>query len=249
MQQQIIFSTDKPSIKVKSFSSIQNEIQSGNPIALSVDCVIFGFDENKLKVLLIRSDLKKYQDKWTLLGDLIAPNEDLDDAAYRILKQRTGLHNVYLEQVHTFGKVKRHPAGRVITVAYYSLINIKHHKLNILDNELHWHDIENISELAFDHQEIFNTCYERLQKRVQEHPLGFNLLPKKFSLRDLQNLYEAILGFKMDRRNFRKKFFSMDFLIDLDEIEQNVPHRPGKLYQFNYAKYEKKKKKWAGIDF
>lgn len=236
-------------IKVKSFSTIQNEIQSINHVALSVDCVIFGFDENKLKVLLIRSDLKKYQDKWTLLGDLIRPEEDLDDAAYRILKQRTGLNDVYLEQVLTFGKVKRHPAGRVITVAYCSLINIQHHKLNILDNELHWHDIENMADLAFDHQEIFNNCYERLQKRVQEHPLGFNLLPKKFSLRDLQNLYEAILGFKMDRRNFRKKFFAMDFLIDLEEIEQNVPHRPGKLYQFNYSKYEKKKKKWAGIDF
>jgi 8-oxo-dGTP diphosphatase len=246
---QVTDSKNLNAIKVKSFSSIQSEIQSSNPIALSVDCVIFGFDENKLKVLLIRSDLKKYQDKWTLLGDLIRPEEDLDDAAYRILKQRTGLNDVYLEQVETFGKIKRHPAGRGITVAYYSLINIRHHKLNILDNELHWHDIENISEMAFDHQEIFNNCYARLQKRVQEHPLGFNLLPKKFSLRDLQNLYEAILGFKMDRRNFRKKFFSMDFLIDLEEIEQNVPHRPGKLYQFNYGKYEKKKKKWAGIDF
>jgi 8-oxo-dGTP diphosphatase len=235
--------------KVKTFSTIQNEIENINHIALSVDCVIFGFDENKLKVLLIRSDLKKYQEKWTLLGDLIKPNEDLDDAAYRILKQRTGLNDVYLEQVHTFGKIKRHPAGRVVTVAYCSLINIQHHKLNILDNELHWHDIENLTDLAFDHQEIFNNCYARLQKRVQEHPLGFNLLPKKFSLRDLQNVYEAILGFKMDRRNFRKKFFSMDFLIDLQEIEQNVPHRPGKLYQFNYTKYEKKKKKWAGIDF
>ncbi|MDB5202410.1 MAG: hypothetical protein JWQ27_1819 [Ferruginibacter sp.] len=233
----------------KTLQKIQSEVKSSNTIALSVDCVIFGFDENKLKVLLIRSDLKKYQGKWSLLGDLMRSEEDLDDAAYRILKQRTGLNDVYLEQVHTFGKINRHPAGRVITVTYCSLINIRHHKLNILDNELHWHDIDNLADLAFDHQEIFDTCYTRLQKRVQEHPLGFNLLPKKFSLRDLQNLYEAILGFKMDRRNFRKKFFTMDFLIDLKEIEQNVPHRPGKLYEFNYSKYEKRKKKWAGIDF
>ena len=238
--------------QVKNFKSlqvIQSEVQSINRVALSVDCVIFGFDENKLKVLLIRSDLKKFLGKWSLLGDLVQPNEDLDDSAYRILKQRTGLNDVYLEQVQTFGTVNRHPAGRVVTVAYCSLINVQHHKLKILDNELHWHDVKNVVDLAFDHQQIFDTCYQRLQKRIQEHPLGFNLLPKKFSLRDLQNLYEAILDTKMDRRNFRKKFFSMDFLIDLEEMEQDVPHRPGKLYKFNYEKYEKKKKKWVGIDF
>lgn len=234
---------------IKTLQVIQSEVENTNRIALSVDCIIFGFDESKLKVLLIRSDLKKYSGKWSLLGDLVFPSEDLDAAAYRILKQRTGLSDVYLEQVNTFGKVNRHPAGRVVTVAYCSLINVQHHKLNILDNELHWHDIKNVTDLAFDHQQIFDTCLKQLQKRVQEHPLGFNLLPKKFSLRDLQNLYEAILDVKMDRRNFRKKFFSMDFLIDLDEMEQDVPHRPGKLYKFNFEKYEKGKKKWVGIDF
>lgn len=234
---------------VKTLKVIQSEVQSLNKIALSVDCVIFGFDENKLKVLLIRSDLKEYKNRLSLLGDLLSPNEDLDKAAYKILKKRTGLDDVYLEQVQTFGKVNRHPGGRVITVAYYSLINVMHHKLKIRDNELDWHDVSEVKNLAFDHQEIFETCYQRLQKRVQEHPLGFSLLPSKFSLRDLQNLYEAILGIKLDRRNFRKKFFAMDFLVDLNEIETNVPHRPGKLYSFDYKKYEQKKKKWSGIDF
>ncbi|MBA2249748.1 MAG: NUDIX hydrolase [Chitinophagaceae bacterium] len=234
---------------IKTFKTIQSEVQSINRVALSVDCVIFGFDENKLKVLFIRSDLKKYQSKWSLLGDLVKPEECLDTSAYRILKQRTGLDDVYMEQVHTFGDVHRHPAGRVVTVAYCSLINIQHHKLKILDNELHWHDADSVSELAFDHKEIFDTCFLRLQKRVQEHPLGFSLLPGKFSLRELQNLYEAILSIKLDRRNFRKKFFAMDFLVDLNEIEKNVPHRPGRLYKFDYDKYEKKKKKWSGIDF
>jgi 8-oxo-dGTP diphosphatase len=233
----------------KSLQVVQSEVESSNRLALSVDCVIFGFDENKLKVLLIRSDLRKYAGKWSLLGDLVLPHEDLDAAAYRVLKQRTGLNDVYLEQVHTFGALNRHPAGRVVTVAYCSLVNVQHHKLNILDNELHWHDIQSVTDLAFDHQQIFEMCLRQLQKRVQEHPLGFNLLPKKFSLRDLQNLYEAILNIKMDRRNFRKKFFSMDFLIDLKEMEQDVPHRPGKLYRFNYEKYEKKKKTAVGIDF
>lgn len=235
--------------KIKTFKTIQSEVQSINKLALSVDCVIFGFDENKLKVLLIRSDLKKYQGKWSLLGDLVLPEEGLDEAAYRILKQRTGLSDVFLEQVHTFGEINRHPASRVVTVAYYSLINIQHHKLNILDNELHWHDVDSITEMAFDHKKIFDTSYRQLQKRVREHPLGFSLLPGKFSLRELQNLYEAILSLKLDRRNFRKKFFSMDFLIDLEEIEKEVPHRPGKLYKFDYEKYEKSTKKWNGIAF
>lgn len=234
---------------VKTLKVIQSEVQSINKVALSVDCVIFGFDENKLKVLLIRSDLKKYHSNWSLLGDLVKPEEDLEASAYRILKQRTGLDDLYLEQVLTFGKIDRHPAGRVVTVAYCSLVNIQNHKLKIHDNELHWHDVHSINELAFDHKKIFDTCYCRLQKRVQEHPLGFSLLPNKFSLRELQNLYEAILGIKLDRRNFRKKFFAMDFLVDMDEIEQNVPHRPGKLYKFDYEKYELKKKTWSGIDF
>ena len=103
--------------------------------------------------------------------------------------------------------------------------------------------------MAFDHMEIVDACYAWLQKRIQEHPLGFNLLPDKFSLRELQNLYEAILGITLDRRNFRKKFASMDLLIDIDEMEQDVPHRPGKLYKFNFEKYEKSKRKWVGIDF
>jgi len=233
----------------KSLQAVQSEVQSTKKIALSVDCVIFGFDENKLKVLLIRSDLRKYEGRWSLLGDLVKPDEDLDSSAYRILKQRTGLSDVYLEQVHTFGNVERHPAGRVVTVTYCSLINVQHHKLNIFANELHWHDVKSVKDLAFDHQTIFDHTILQLQKRVREHPLGFNLLPKKFSLRDLQNLYEAILDIKMDRRNFRKKFLAMDFLVDLNEMEQNVPHRPGKLYKFNYDKYDKKKKRLTGIDF
>ncbi len=233
----------------KTLKGLQSEVQGINRIGLSVDCVIFGFEDEKLKVLLIRSDLKKFQSKWSLLGDLVKPEEDLEAAAYRILKQRTGLKDVYLEQVETFGKVNRHPAGRVVSVAYCSLINTQSHKLKNLDNELHWHEVGSLKEMAFDHQKIFETSYNWLKKRIQEHPLGFNLLPCKFSLRELQNLYEEIWNIKLDRRNFRKKFFAMDFLIDTGEEEQNVSHRPGKLYKFDYEKYEKKKKTWSGIDF
>jgi 8-oxo-dGTP diphosphatase len=220
-------------------------------VPITVDCVIFGFEENELKVILIRSDLEVYKDKWTLLGDFAQDNEELDQAAYRVLRERTAMDDadVYLEQVKTFSHPKRHPGGRVLTVAYCSLLNIEHHQLRKLDNELHWHTVSSIKELAFDHKQILDECYRWLQKRIQEHPLGFNLLPEKFSLRELQNLYEAILGIKLDRRNFRKKFFAMDFLIDTGEMEDDVPHRPGKLYTFNYDKYEKSKRKWIGIDF
>ncbi|MEO6949240.1 MAG: NUDIX domain-containing protein, partial [Ginsengibacter sp.] len=166
-----------PNKNTKTLKGLQSEVHSLNKIALSVDCVVFGFDENKLKVLLIKSDLKKFNSQWSLLGDLVRPEEDLEGAAYRILEQRTGLSDVYLEQVHTFGKVDRHPAGRVVTVAYCTLINTQNYQLEILDNELHWHDVEFIKELAFDHSSIFDNSYTWLQKRIQEHPLGFNLLP------------------------------------------------------------------------
>jgi 8-oxo-dGTP diphosphatase len=237
--------TDKKDIKV-----ILKQLESDGIIGISVDCVIFGFDENELKVLLIKSDLKKFESKWSLLGDLVNNHEDLDQAAYRILKERTGMDDVYLEQVKAFGEVSRHPAARVVTIAYCSLINIQHHKLEILDNELHWHKVTSLCEMAFDHKRILDACHEWLQKRIQEHPLGFSLLPQKFSLRELQNLYEAILRVKLDRRNFRKKFFSMDLLEDTNELETEVPHRPGKLYRFSYEKYQKKeRRKWFGIDF
>ncbi len=214
-------------------------------IALSVDCVIFGFEDNELKVLVIKCNIKEYKGMWSLLGDLVKPDEDLDSASYRILKERTGLDDVYLEQVHTFGNVNRHPAGRVITTTYFSLVNIKDHQLKLSDNELHWHPVREITEMAFDHKRILDTCLERLRDKIQDHPVVFNLLPKKFSLRELQSVYEAVLNCELDRRNFRKKFFMMNWLVDLNELEEDVPHRPGKLYKFNSSKFAKKVKKMA----
>lgn len=221
----------------KTIQQLRSENREYFQIALSVDCVIFGFDENELKVLLIKSDLEEFRDQWSLLGDLVRPDENLDNASYRVLKERTGLDDVYLEQVYTFGDVNRHPAGRVITTAWYSLINVKDHQLDLAHNELHWHPVSEITTLAFDHKKILDTCLKQLQSKIDEHPIVFNLLPEKFSLRELQSLYESIHGTKLDRRNFRKKFFLMDWLIDVNELEQDVPHRPGKLYRFNAAKF------------
>ncbi|MBK8951118.1 MAG: NUDIX hydrolase [Chitinophagaceae bacterium] len=207
-------------------------------IGISVDCVIFGYDDKDLKVLLIKSDLEEFEGLYSLLGDLVRPDEDLDTASYRILKERTGLDDVYLEQVHSFGSLDRHPSGRVITVAYYSLVDIKNHRLRVDSNELHWHSIQTIKNLAFDHKLILDTCSARLQEQVMDYPVIFNLLPEKFSLRELQELYEAILGLELDRRNFRKKIALKDWLIDTEEMEENVPHRPGKLHKLK-SEYKK----------
>jgi len=206
-------------------------------VGVSVDCVIFGFGDNELKVLLIKSDLEEFRDQWSLLGDLVRPDENLDSASYRILKARTGLEDVYLQQVYSFGALNRHPAGRVITIAYYSLVNIRDHDLKVDANHLHWHPVKELNTMAFDHKSILDTCIRRLRDMVIDHPVVFNLLPKKFSLRELQCLYECILDQKLDRRNFRKRFFQKDWLIDTGEMEEEVPHRPGKLYMFNKTRF------------
>ena len=140
------------------------------------------------------------------------------------------MDDVYLEQVHTFGSIGRHPSGRVITTAYYSLIDITHHNLRLDHNDLHWHPVNDVKKMAFDHLLILNTRLEQLRNQIMENPIAFNLLQDKFSLRELQEVYEAILGTKLDRRNFRKKIAAKDWLQDLNEMETNLSHRPGKLY-------------------
>src|SRR6202161_4021027 len=146
----------------KNSKTILKELENDGIIGISVDCVIFGFDDNELKVLLIKSDFAEYENKWSLLGDLVSNQEDLDQAAYRVLRERTGMDDVYLEQVKAFGETGRHPAARVVTIAYCSLINIEHHQLKILANELHWHRVTTLSDMAFDHRQLLDVCYEWL---------------------------------------------------------------------------------------
>lgn len=237
------------STQSKNINKHFSEIRDYFKIAISVDCVIFGFDNSELKVLLIKSDLEEFKGKWSLVGNIVHPDEELDAAAYRVLKDRTGLEDLYMEQVQSFGRVRRHPAGRVVTIAYYSLVNIEHYDIQGGDYDLHWHAVKDIQQLAFDHKEILEVCYERLQRKVIEHPIVFNLLPRKFSLRELQCLYESILDVKLDRRNFRKKFLSTGLLTDLNEEEEDVPHRPARLYEFNAEKFDPRRKGYLGIDF
>jgi 8-oxo-dGTP diphosphatase len=213
--------------------------------ALTVDNVIFGFDEADLKVLLIKRGAEPYRDLWALPGDFMYPDEDLDNAAERVLKELTGLENVYLEQVRTFGAVNRHPLGRVATVAYFSLVKIDRYKLMPASfaQKATWHSVSDIQELAFDHNSILEACFNTLKRRVRVRPIGFELLPPKFTLTELQHLYEAILqpnslDGKLDKRNFRKKILAMEFVVDLNESQANVAHRPARLYEFDRSKYE-----------
>ncbi len=211
--------------------------------AFTVDNVIFGFDEADLKVLLIKRSAEPCAGMWALPGDFIFPDEDLDAAAIRVLEELTGLKNVYLEQVRGFGSVNRHPWGRVITIAYYSLVKKSKYIVTAgsIAQQAQWHSVAEVGELAFDHHQILKSCIEALQKSVRIRPIGFELLPRKFTLTELQHLYEAILqeeDKKLEKRNFRKKILSMNFIIDLKEIQEGVAHRPARLYEFNKEKYE-----------
>ncbi|MFN7117857.1 MAG: NUDIX hydrolase [Saprospiraceae bacterium] len=207
--------------------------------AFTVDNVIFGFDEGDLKVLLIKRGEEPYKGKWALPGYFVYSDEDLDSAAARVLRELTGLSKVYLEQVKTFGRVGRHPFGRVITVAYFSLVKISDYSIQAasIAQKAQWHSVAKVKDLAFDHNEILNACFERLKWLVRVRPVGFELLPPKFTLTELQHLYEAILETDLDKRNFRKKILSMNLLVDLDETQEGVAHRPAKLYRFDPRKY------------
>ncbi len=211
--------------------------------AVTVDNVIFGFDESDLKVLLIKRGTEPYPGLWALPGDFIYAQENIDAAAARILHELTGLERVYLEQVRTFGAVGRHPLGRVVTVAYFSLVKTNRHDVHpsSFAQTAQWVKLSELRDaaLAFDHDEILEACFNALKQRVRVRPIGFELLPPKFTLTELQHLYEAILEAELDKRNFRKKILSMDFIVDLNESQEGVAHRPARLYEFDKSKYEK----------
>lgn len=207
--------------------------------AFTVDNVIFGFDEGDLKVLLIKRNEAPCDGQWALPGYFVRPDEDLDSAAQRVLSEVTGLENVWLEQVKTFGTIDRHAFGRVITVAYYSLVKIADFapRPSGPAEEVTWHQVAGLSGLAFDHDEILQVAFQRLKQSIRTRPMGFELLPPEFTLTDLQHLYEAIWETDLEKRNFRKKILSMNLLIDLERMQEGVAHRPARLYSFDEQKY------------
>jgi 8-oxo-dGTP diphosphatase len=211
--------------------------------AFTVDNVIFGFDEGDLKILLVKRGTTPYKGAWALPGDFVHFKEKLEVASARVLHELTGLDKVYLEQVETFSEPDRHPMGRVITTAFFSLVKVDDFEIKASGwaSNAQWISIQEIDKLAFDHNEILDACFKKLQRRVRVQPIGFELLPHRFTLTELQHLYEAILEPKdgLDKRNFRKKILAMDLLIDSKEVQEGVAHRPAKLYEFDKYKYEK----------
>jgi len=217
--------------------------------ALTVDCVVFGLDEEDLKVLLIQRGLPPFEGRWALPGGFVHVDETIDDAARRELREETGLEKVYLEQLYTVGDLDRDPRERVVTVAYFALVKLMDHRVQAATDarEAAWFSLDDLPDLAFDHDKILATAHERLRGKIRYQPIGFDLLPDKFALRQLQTLYEILLDRPLDRRNFRKKILSMDILVELDEIETDVAHRAARLYRFDRKKYERKTKQ--GFNF
>ena len=207
--------------------------------AVTVDCVVFGLDDEDLKVLLIRRDLPPFEDKWALPGGFVRLEETLDEAARRELQEETSLERVFLEQLYTFGSIDRDPRERVITVAYYALVRLSDHRVQAATDarDAVWFAMDDLPSLAFDHDQILETAHQRLQGKVRYQPIGFELLPPKFTLTQLQKLYEIVLGRVLDKRNFRKKIQGMGILEELDEVEKDVAHRAARLYRFNKKEY------------
>ena len=209
--------------------------------ALTVDCIVFGLDNDELKVMLIQRDLEPFEGCWALPGGFVHVDEPLEEAAYRELSEETGITNVFLEQLYTFGAVERDPRERIVSVAYYALVNLEGHTIKASTDARNaaWFSISDIPPLAFDHNEIYDMALARLKGKIRYQPIGFELLPRKFTLSQLQRVYELILEEKLDKRNFRKKILKMDLLEELDEIQQDVSHRAARLYRFNERKYNR----------
>ena len=207
--------------------------------ALAVDCAVFGLDES-LKVLLIERGLDPFKGSWALPGGFVEMDESLDQAARRELEEETSLKNVFLEQLYTFSQPDRDPRDRVVSVGYFALVRLSDHRLQAATDAIdaRWFDVQKLPKLAFDHAKILKMAKERLQGKVRYQPIGFELLPKKFTLRQLQQLYEVVLERELDKRNFRKKILSMGILTELDEVESGVAHRAARLYRFNKTNYQ-----------
>ena len=217
--------------------------------ALTVDCVVFGYDEGELKVLLIERGLEPFKGRWALPGGFVRVEETLDEAARRELAEEARLNDVFLEQLYTFGTVDRDPRERVVSVAYYALVKLSDHRAKASTDAANaeWFAISQTPKLAFDHREILAVALARLKGKVRYQPIGFELLPPKFTLSQLQHLYEAVLETELDKRNFRKKVLSFRLLVPLQETQMAGRHRPAQLFRFDTDKYEKLKKR--GFNF
>lgn len=218
-------------------------------ILVAIDCIIFGFDKEQLKLLLIKRDFEPEKGKWSLMGGFLGESESLDEAAHRILNALTGLKNIYLEQLHAFGEVKRDPVERTISVAYNALIDIEAHSFELSDDySASWFPITQLPDVIFDHNQMITDALDRLQYKASHEAIGFELLPEKFTLPELQKLYECIYGRILDKRNFRRRILAMDVLINTGEKEKESSKKGAFLYTFDQTKFNKLQKAGQNMD-
>ncbi|HTG67183.1 MAG TPA: NUDIX domain-containing protein [Flavobacterium sp.] len=218
-----------------------NSYNSEDKVLLSVDCIIFGFDNEGLKILLIKRDFEPEKGKWSLMGGFLKKDESLNKAATRVLNFYTGLQDIYMEQFYAYSEVDRDPVERTISVAYYALINIENHNAELIKNyEAQWFSISKMPKLIFDHNEMVSHAMRRLRYRTSTKPVGFELLPEKFTMRQLLELYEAILDKNLDKRNFISKINSLDILVKLNEKDMLSSRKGSYLYKFDKEKYDAK---------
>ncbi|MEN9907800.1 MAG: hypothetical protein RLZZ540_941 [Bacteroidota bacterium] len=216
-----------------------NNYNSEDKVLLSVDCIIFGFDNEGLKILLIKRDFEPEKGKWSLMGGFLKKDESLNKAAIRVLNFYTGLQDIYMEQFYAYSEVDRDPVERTISVAYYALINIENHNAELIKNyEAQWFSISKMPKLIFDHDEMVSHAMRRLRYRTSTKPVGFELLPEKFTMRQLLELYEAVLDKNLDKRNFISKINSLDILVKLNEKDMLSSRKGSYLYKFDKEKYD-----------
>ncbi|HEX3010235.1 MAG TPA: NUDIX domain-containing protein [Bacteroidales bacterium] len=217
--------------------------------AVTTDCVIFGFDSGELKVLLIERGIDPFKGRWALPGGFLQMDENTDECARRELSEETGIDNLFIEQLYTFSDVDRDPRGRVVTVSYYALVKLSDYKLTAGDDakNAQWFPISKVPTLAFDHDRILRVALNRLKGKIRYQPIGFELLPERFTMPELQNLYESVLEMQLDRRNFRRKIIATGLLIDHNESVKGLPHKGAKYFSFNKNKYQELSEK--GFNF
>lgn len=222
---------------MKNTSLLSNKILG----SVSIDCLLFGFNEGVLRILMVKHGEGISKGKWALPGGWINYNESIDDAANRLLNALTGVSDIYLEQLRAFGEVNRFPTKRVVTVAYFALVKPENYSLHpgFTASDAKWFDIKKVPKLPYDHKKIMDFGFEYLKHKVQHEPIGFNLLPPKFTLLALKELYEAVLGIALDKSNFRRKLMNMNLLVSCKEKQKKVSHRAAALYCFDKKIYDK----------
>jgi len=219
---------------------LQKDFYSKNDkMYVATDCIIFGFDEGKLKLLIFKRRVEPLKGSWSLIGSFVKLTENVDQAAKRVLKEITGLENVFMEELKSYGKAERDPGYRSISIGQYALIRLDEYDKELVEKHgAHWYEIEEVPELVLDHNQMVKDALERLKRKARYKPIGFELLPEKFTIPQLQQLYEAIYQKELDSRNFRKKVLSLNVLVKLNEKDKSTSRRGAFLYKFDYKNYQ-----------